>query len=63
MQIRRLRERNVETGLSGSGAEGYNHRLTAFLSPPLVSGLIGTERGGAWWRTAKHTGFNSRVRR
>jgi hypothetical protein len=24
---------------------------------PLLSGLLRTERGGAWWRTAKHTGF------
>jgi hypothetical protein len=25
-----VRARNVETGVSGSGAEGYNHRLTPF---------------------------------
>jgi len=24
---------------------------------PLLSGLLRTERGGAWWRNAKHTGF------
>ena len=24
---------------------------------PLLSGLLRTERGGAWWRSAKHTGF------
>ena len=22
-----------------------------------MSGLLKTERGGAWWRTAKHIGF------
>src|ERR1700704_759175 len=24
---------------------------------PLLSDLLRTERGGAWWRSAKHTGF------
>ena len=24
---------------------------------PLLSGLLRTARGGAWWRSAKHTGF------
>jgi hypothetical protein len=24
---------------------------------PHLSGLLKTERGGAWWRSAKHTGF------
>ena len=24
---------------------------------PLLSGLLRTVRGGAWWRSAKHTGF------
>ncbi|MEN3370460.1 MAG: hypothetical protein V7609_2603 [Verrucomicrobiota bacterium] len=24
---------------------------------PLLSGLLSTERGGAWWRNAKHIGF------
>src|SRR5229473_3968402 len=24
---------------------------------PLLSGLLRTARGGAWWRTAKHAGF------
>ena len=24
---------------------------------PLLSGLLRTERGEAWWRSAKHTGF------
>jgi hypothetical protein len=24
---------------------------------PHLSGLLRTERGGAWWRSAKHTGF------
>jgi hypothetical protein len=24
---------------------------------PLLSGLLRTERGGAWWSSAKHTGF------
>jgi hypothetical protein len=26
-------------------------------SGPLLSGLLTTVRGGAWWRTAKHVGF------